>query len=141
MEYKQLNMEDAHFLKDLARNFKGTRIDKYTAECFIENPDNYLIGCIDDNKVVGFALCYRLQRYDGRGDMMYVHEVEVKEAYRRKGTGKLLLDYIKLICVENDFSKMFVITNKSNTPAMYLYEKIGAVAMHNDDIVFVYNFD
>jgi len=134
-------MEDAHYLKDLARNFKGSRIDKYTAECFIENPDNYLIGCIDKESVVGFALGYRLQRYDSRGDMMYIHEVEVKEGYRRKGTGRLLLDYIKMICKENNFSKMFVITNKSNIAAMYLYEKTGAVAMHNDDIVFVYNFD
>ncbi len=111
MEYRRLNSNDAHLIKKMALGYKSKVIDESDVNNFINNPDNYLIGCIDSNMVVGFLLAYRLQRYDGKNDMIYIHEIEVMENYQRKGIGRTLIELMHMLCIEMKTYKMFVITN------------------------------
>lgn len=139
MEYRRLNSNDAHLIKKMALGYKSKVIDESDVNNFINNPDNYLIGCIDSNMVVGFLLAYRLQRYDGKNDMIYIHEIEVMENYQRKGIGRTLIELMHMLCIEMKTYKMFVITNKSNKAAIELYKSSGAISENDDDIVFVYS--
>nr|WP_279289002.1 GNAT family N-acetyltransferase [Anaerosolibacter carboniphilus] len=105
----------------------------------LEKGMNYMIACIDNEKIIGFVLGYELQRYDGKNNMMYIHEVEILDEYRGKGIGKKIMNKLIDICQSKNMSKVFVITNKSNTRAVHLYESTGGKALDDDSIVYWYD--
>ena len=106
---------------------------------YLENEDNYLMADIIDNEIVGFLLAYTLQRCDGKNAMIYVHEVNVLSEHRKKGVGGSLLNALKVICKEKNIMKIFLLTNKSNEPAVKLYESVGGVFSETDDVLYVFN--
>jgi ribosomal protein S18 acetylase RimI-like enzyme len=93
-----------------------------------------------DNKIVGFAYCYELVRPDGR-IMLYLHSIGFLSVYQGKGLGTKLLTYIKKYAIDNKYSEMFVITDKGNSRACHLYEKLGGKNDCEDEIVYVYDFE
>jgi aminoglycoside 6'-N-acetyltransferase I len=109
-------------------------------ESFLSGKANYLLAYIEDARIIGLALAYTLQRYDGKADMMYLHEVDVIEPARRKGIGKALIENIRDLCRAEGIMKLFLITNKSNIPAVGLYESLGASASSEDDLVYSLSF-
>lgn len=139
MEIKRLNVEDIDEVKDMFYNFRSKNTTHEKIERFLENNNNYLIACLENEKVIGFVLAYKLQRYDEKNDMIYIHEVGVLEEYRRLGIGKKLMEYVKDICKEENLSKIFLITNKSNIPAVSLYESTDGKEMEDDNVVYWYD--
>lgn len=71
--------------------------------------------------------------------MMYMHAIEVLSEYRKQGIGKALMNELIRICKKNNFVKMFLITEKSNIPAITLYNVTGGKEKHNDYTVFDYD--
>lgn len=138
---KRLNEADIELVAKMVLEFKETDINIEKTLDYLENRDNYLIGFIEDEKVVGFISAYSIQRYDGKGNMMYIHEVDIHENYRLKGIGSALINELKLVCKKESYMKMFVITNKSNTGAVSLYKSTDGKSYHNDDIVYTFNSD
>lgn len=139
MEIRRLKAFDAENLVEMVKVFRTDTSNLKVSKRFLENPYNYLIASVEGEKIVGFVLAYQLQRYDGQNDMIYIHEVSVLEEFRQKGIGKKMINEVIRICKENDISKVFLITNKSNKPAICLYESTGAKSSHNDDVVYWYN--
>lgn len=127
---------------DLLKNSiveKGTVIKSISnVEKFLSNENNYLIAYIENAKILGFVLAYTLQRYDGRGEMLYLHEIDVVETHRKQGIATKLMNEIKELKDKNGFDKIFLVTNKSNEAAVSLYESTGGVASSDDDIIFTF---
>jgi len=118
---------------------KGTDIKSINnMKDFLLNDSNYFIAYLDKEKIIGFLLAYRLQRYDGRNEMLYLHEIDVLESYRKCGIATKLMDELKSICQENHYDKIFLITNKSNQAAVALYESTGGLSSSDDDIIFAF---
>ncbi|UCZ53454.1 GNAT family N-acetyltransferase [Bacillus shivajii] len=105
-------------------------------ELFLSGKNNYLLTYEDKHKLVGFAYGYELQRFDGRKNMMYMHQVEVLPEHRKQGIGKKLMKSFIEICKQNDCERLFLITNKSNVPAVTLYNGVGGKTFHDDDILY-----
>jgi ribosomal protein S18 acetylase RimI-like enzyme len=55
--------------------------------------------------------------------------------HRQKGIGTALIEQLKSICSTKPMMKMFVGTNRSNEPAVGLYQKTGAVLSGDTDAV------
>lgn len=139
MEIRRLKFSDAEKVVGMVAAFRSNTSNIPVSERFLCSDANYLIACIVAEKVIGFVLGYRMQRYDGQNDMVYVHEVDVLEEYQRKGIGKMMINHFLAICRDEGISKVFLITEKSNKPAVCLYESTGAKAFHDDDVVYWYN--
>lgn len=138
---KRLTVEDLTLIRDIMLNhFNGKIINDKTLEYF-RNENNYLLGFIEDNKVVGILLAYILERCDGRNNMVYVHEVNVLKEYRKRGIGKKLINELKKVCEEKEYMKIFLITNNSNSPAVALYESTGGKLIGDDDVVYEFTSD
>ncbi len=103
---------------------------------FLSDDNNFLLVGYLDDKPVGYALAYRLERIDARSPMMYLHELDVATEYHRQGVGRALLNELKQICAEQHLSKLFVMTTRSNVPAVNLFESAGGVASSPDDVVY-----
>lgn len=97
---------------------------------FLSDAKNYLIIHRVGSAIAGIAYGYELQRFDGKNSMMYVHAIEVLPEYRRQGIGKEIMNELVDICKKNNFIKMFLITLKSNIPAVMLYDATGGKAKH-----------
>jgi len=54
----------------------------------------------------------------------YLHIISIKEAYRCKGIGKKMIDFLEEIVFENT-DKIFLVVADFNPDAKHFYEKIG----------------
>lgn len=102
---------------------------------FLDNPSNHLLVAVDSQETVGYLIAYELQRPDREQSMMHLYDITVAKKHRQKGIGTALIEQLKLICSTKPMMKMFVGTNRSNEPAVGLYQKTGAVLSGDIDAV------
>lgn len=76
---------------------------------------------IDNNKCVGFFWVIDKGAFHS---FPYLHIIAVKEEYRNKGIGKMLMNYFEEISFKNS-SKVFLVVAEFNPEAKRLYENLG----------------
>ncbi len=108
---------------------------------FQKKDSNYIFVVADDDIVIGYAYGYALETFNGIKPILFIFSVDVLPQSQEKGYGSNLLSFIVKYAKENGFSECFVITERSNPRACRVYEKAGFVADHNDDVVYVAEFD
>jgi ribosomal protein S18 acetylase RimI-like enzyme len=92
-----------------------------------------------EGKPAGFLTAYFLQRFDNKKKEILLYGIGVAKKFRRKGVGKELTNATKLWGKQLGAKEMWVLTNRSNNPAMALYRSTGGVqAKTLDDTMFVY---
>jgi len=102
---------------------------------FLENPYNHLLVAVEGSETVGYIIAYELQRSDREQSMMHLYDITVLNEHRQKGIGTALIEKLKSICSTKPMMKMFVGTNRSNVPAVGLYQKTGGVLSDETDAV------
>lgn len=88
---------------------------------FLSEEKNHVFAVKVESVVIGFALAYELMRFDGNGNMLYLHQIEVLPEFRNQGMGINLMSHRLEYCKERGFLKLFLISEKSNRSAMALY--------------------
>lgn len=88
---------------------------------FLSEEKNHVFAVKVESVVIGFALAYELMRFDGNGNMLYLHQIEVLPEFRNQGMGINLMSHRLEHCKERGFLKLFLISEKSNRSAMALY--------------------
>jgi len=131
-------MGDEALLLGILMAFRKETTSILRAGNFLSSKDNYIFACIKNNQVIGFVLAYRLPRFDSQADMLYIHEVSVSEEFQRQGIGKKLMTMMLRTCRDEDLSKAFLITNKSNVAANELYLSSKGIVNHDDDIIYYF---
>ena len=139
--FRKLGLSDLQMLVNTKKEAEALdiwQIDEENARLFLSNPMNYFFACIDNNKIIGYACGYELNRLDNAGNMLYIHGVGVHENYRRQGIGKQMMTAIKQLCRLNGISKMFLDAHKTNTAARALYDSAGGVAHRDDNVSYFF---
>ena len=123
MEFKLLEEKEIELMQEVLEDdnmiFNTENVRKFIC-------DNHSFGFIakKDNKILGFAYAYSLVRPDGK-IMLYLHSIGMLSKYQDKGIGTKLMKYIINYAKENNYSEVFVITDKGNPRACHFYEKAG----------------
>jgi len=138
MDIKRLQPGDEAIAEQVMETFFLEPEHEYTTH-FLENPLNYLLMAIWEGIPVGVLLGYQLQRPETARPKFFVYEMEVLDAQRGRGIGKALINAFKDICQEHNGTEIFLVTNRSNIPAMRLYESTGATPEGEDNVLFVYD--
>jgi len=136
MEYKVLENEDIDLMQYFVDD-ENTKYEKEDLIRFVNDKNSYGFIAKLDNKILGFAYGYTLQRPDGKKDF-YLHAIDIMAEYQGNGYGTGLMNYIKEYIKTIDCRKMFLITNRSNVSACKCYEKAGGVTNADDEIVYTY---
>jgi len=139
--FRKLGIADLKMLVDTKKDAEALaiwQIDEESARLFLSNPMNYFFACIDNNKIIGYACGYELNRLDNAGNMLYIHGVGVHENYRRQGVGKQMMTAIKQLCRLSGICKMFLDTHKTNTAARALYDSVGGKASGEDNVSYFF---
>ncbi len=135
---KRLRNTDLDMVERLLKEQKRPVEDLERIVSFLSKDANYFLAYIQENRIIGYALAYALERYDGSAPMMYMHEIEVEAPSRRLGIGRKLLAEMQGICKENGFMKLFLITNKSNEPAVGLYTSLSGESLSDDEVIYTF---
>ncbi|MFZ1042061.1 MAG: GNAT family N-acetyltransferase [Anaerolineales bacterium] len=132
---------DAIFINQLNNLFdEGTEWDSQQGEKFLKDSNNVLFVAFLENQAVGFLTANRLQRFDKRGAEVLLYEIGVREDARQKGIGKALIREVKLWAKEAGADEVWVLTNRSNTAAVALYQSMGGKteSATPDEVMFVF---
>jgi ribosomal protein S18 acetylase RimI-like enzyme len=92
---------------------------------FVQSPGAVAFVAVDGPDVQGWCWGYLLVRPD-RTSMLYLHNLEVAESFRRRGIGRELLRSFMDAGAQLGAGKMFLTTGRDNRAARRLYESMGA---------------
>jgi aminoglycoside 3-N-acetyltransferase I len=87
---------------------------------------------------IGFVYGYELLRMDGAPSMLFIYELDVDEAYRRRGIATLLMTELEQIARSRGIAEGFVLTEPDNVAANTLYESLGGE--RSDAVLWDYRY-
>lgn len=136
MHIRELTLYDIDKVQVMIKDFGKDEASYDKIKKFLSEDEHHLIASMDHGKIVGFALAYELPRIDGKGNMLYVHEIEVAEKYRRQGIGKSLMEELSALCTRKNIYKMFLLVDPDNQPGIGLYETYDGVK--RESLIYTY---
>lgn len=124
----------AAFVQELAEYEKLSHEAVGTAEDFAAalsgpNPRVFAVIAEADGEPAGFALWfYTFSTFTGRPGI-YLEDLYVRPAFRRRGVARSLLTALARRCVAEGLGRFEWAALKWNAPAIAFYESLGAMAM------------
>ena len=94
-----------------------------------------LVALDGDERVVGGLIAYALEKLEQARSEMYIYDLAVAEAHRRKGIATGLIRTLAPLAKEHGAWVMFVQADRTDPPAIRLYESLGTREdVHHFDI-------
>lgn len=122
----------AELLDELDRFYGASDIDpvdrraaQVEALLFRDRPAAYVLLARDGGKIVGMAAYSFLWPAAGITQSLYLKELYVTAAHRRRGVGRLLMDRLRQVASESECSRIEWTTDEDNPDAQRFYEKLG----------------
>jgi ribosomal protein S18 acetylase RimI-like enzyme len=98
--------------------------DLATAERFLVTPGHHILVAYEDEEPAGFVSGVELTHPD-KGTEMFLYELAVDEAFRRRGIGKALVGELLSIARALGCYDMWVLTDNDNDAALATYRSTG----------------
>lgn len=105
---------------------RDLRIRQIHEAIFSERPSAYALLAWDDDQLVGFAAYSFLWPAVGLTRSLFLKELYVIEAARRKGVGRLLMRAVFEVAVKHECSRVEWQTDTANASARAFYAGLGA---------------
>lgn len=87
--------------------------------------DFHVLVAMDETKVIGGLTAFELPMYKEEVNEMFLYEIGVNEAYRKRSVATDLINYLKQLALQRGINEMYVGTDLENMPAQKLYAKTG----------------
>jgi ribosomal protein S18 acetylase RimI-like enzyme len=123
MRIERLGLGDDARVSEAGSLFDNPADPAATAD-FLARADHYLFVAYDDDAPAGFVTGVLLVHPD-KGREMFLYELAVDEAYRRRGYGRALIERLAAAAQETGCYGMWVLTDDDNTAAVATYESAG----------------
>ena len=136
VEIKILRRGDEAALANVAEGVFDHPIDPAAGPAFLADPRHHLAVAIEGGTVVGFASGVHYFHPDKPGAELFVNEVGVSPQHHRRGIATSVLQALLEHGRELGCREAWVLTNRSNKPAMGLYSRAGGMAAAADEVMF-----
>jgi aminoglycoside 3-N-acetyltransferase I len=83
------------------------------------------LAAVKDGNVVGGLAAYELQKFERERSEVYIYDLAVAEAHRRRGIATALIEELKAIAAARGVYVIFVQADRGDAPAIALYSKLG----------------
>ncbi len=80
---------------------------------------------LDKDAVVGGLVAYELEKFEQARSEIYIYDLAVAEAHRRRGIATALIRALQLHARTRGAWVIFVQADRGDDPAIQLYEKLG----------------
>ena len=110
---------------DDAESYQGAPpTDDYVRD-YLGKPGNILLAATQDGVVIGALAAYVLQKFEQARSEIYIYDLAVDEAHRRKGIATALIEQLKSMARERGAWVIYVQADYGDDPAINLYTKLG----------------
>src|SRR5262245_15736677 len=103
-------------------------------QSLLAKPTFIVVAGLQEESVVGGLAAYVLEKFERERREIYIYDLAVLEAHRRRGVARGLIEALNGIAREVGAYVMYVQADKVDDPAIRLYESLG----HKED---VFHFD
>ena len=86
------------------------------------------LAAFQNDDPVGFVFGYELPRRHGDASILFIYELDVDEAFQRRGIATRLMTELARIAKTRGIAEGFVLTEPDNTAANALYESVGGTS-------------
>jgi aminoglycoside 3-N-acetyltransferase I len=134
-EFKPLAASDVLILKDLLRVFgeafedvetyQGAVPDDAYLESLLAKPHFIAVAARLGDEVVGGLAAYELDKFERDRREIYIYDLAVATAHRRKGVATGLIKALTEIAKRRRVYVIYVQADKGDVPAITLYESLG----------------
>ena len=126
MEVRMLFAGDEALLIAAAKQFNDVDLPIDRASALLADPTFLMVVARDEQgALLGRIYGHELRRLDQTD--LFLYEVDVEEAHRRKGVGRAMFDFVRRLAVEKKYGEMFVLTEVDNEAGNGLYRSVGSV--------------
>ena len=142
--YQQIPPADLPLLKSLLAVFgeafgePDTYLGAVPTDAYLEallrKPHFIALAALRGEEVVGGLAAYELEKFERARSEIYIYDLAVREADRRRGVATGLIRTLGRIAKQRGAYVMFVQADRGDDPAIRLYESLGT----RED---VYHFD
>ncbi len=94
----------------------------------LADPRSLVLVAFAGDEPVGFVLAHELPRRHGVPSKLFVYEVDVAPAHRRRGIASALLQRLADLARERGIREGFVLSEPGNGPANALYRSAGGAS-------------
>ena len=140
MEIRILREGDEPVLDKVADDVFDDPIDARAAREFLRDPRSRLAVATDDGVVVGFVSAVVYVHPDKPAPELWINEVGVAPSHQGRGIARRLLESTLEDARASGCREAWVLTDRSNHPAMRLYESGGGEAS-GDHVMFTFRLD
>jgi ribosomal protein S18 acetylase RimI-like enzyme len=137
MEIRVLRVGDDRLVAAASHLFDGPATPEATAR-FLGETGHHLLIAYEADRAVGFVSGVEVTHPD-KGTEMFLYELAVDEAFRRRGIGRALVERLAALARDAGCYGMWVVTDDDNRAARVTYERTGGVP-ETDQVVEVWTF-
>lgn len=83
------------------------------------------LAAVQDEEVVGGLAAYELPKFEQERSEIYIYDLAVASAHRRKGIATALIDHLRGMAAERGAWVIFVQADPGDDPAIALYTRLG----------------
>lgn len=92
----------------------------------LANPHFIALAALDGDAVIGGLAAYVMPKFERERSEIYIYDLAVDEAHRRKGLGEALVNETRRIAHDVGAWVVYVQADHVDPPAIALYTKLGA---------------
>lgn len=145
MEIRELGVGDLDLLVDLFDAvvpgvFSRPAADAAGPQAFLQDPTSFALGAYVDEVPVGLAWALQMRAPSGRLTT-YLHELDVREEWRRRGIATALVSEAMVIARRRGSTKFWLSTGGHNQAAQALYDSLGGDRKPLGDVNYWWSLD
>jgi len=123
-EFMNYEIQDDSLWNNTQKN--SVEVFKHTFSEALKNKDFIKLFLIEyENKIIGFANLMIIFSVWAHGKAIIIDDLFIREAYRRKGIGREVLEYIEQYAKENGYNRLQFQSELTNHTALEFYTSIG----------------
>jgi aminoglycoside 3-N-acetyltransferase I len=132
---ERLTPEDVAAFADLNTMFGEAfeDMDTYTAQrpdadylrTLLADDGVFALVATEDDAVIGGLVAYTLRKFEQQRSEVYIYDLAVSAAHRRKGIATALIRALQRLAAERGAWVLFVQADHGDDPAIALYTKLG----------------
>ena len=141
VEIRILRAGDEPVLASVAAGVFDHAIDARRAAEFLADSRHHLAVAVEQGQVVGFVSAVHYVHPDKPVAELWINEVSVAGTHRGRGLARDLLRAALEVARQLGCREAWVLTDRSNAPAMHAYAGAGGVETPPDSVMFTFHLD
>ena len=109
-----------------ANTYSGAQPGESYLEGLLSSDHFIALAALQGEKTVGGLAAYELKKFERERSEIYIYDLAVAAAHRRRGIASELITRLKAVARERGAYLIFVQADLTDLPAIALYSKLGA---------------